>query len=433
MKKLQILFTVFIISSIFFGLVNAYPSVYPFGVTVFDEEKAYEGYTSIATLGIGRGNTTVRIMDMMGNSLHEWFIGDGGTIHNLVLEDGRLFSNVLGPKCPVMGCASKVEMRDWYGNLLWKYENPSLHHRADLMPDNSIVAIFWEELPEEYHGQIQGGIPGTEREDGKWYTDALRIINRNKDVVWEWYPYEELNISEWTLGHSDKRDYWPNINNVDYLPEGNPYNGREGLLVSFRKIDTIAIIDIETKEVVWKWGKGQLAHQHDPHMLENGNIIIFDNGFLRPDLPELRADMYFSRILEINPSAEVIVWEYKGPKERGKVLSFYSHIGGYVERLTNGNTLITESETGRVFEVDSQGKIVWEYVNELTRVDSVFRFTPEDVNWPEELPSPVPSDGISNEFSLSGNVFVVESLNNMMLVLLTFFVLVGVVFLLLVK
>ena len=33
------------------------------------------------------------------------------------------------------------------------------------------------------------------------------------------------------------------------------------------------------------------------------------------------------------------------------------------QRLPNGNTLITESDAGRVFEVTEGGDIVWEFVN----------------------------------------------------------------------
>ena len=31
--------------------------------------------------------------------------------------------------------------------------------------------------------------------------------------------------------------------------------------------------------------------------------------------------------------------------------------------LANGNTLITNSDSGQVFEVTSDGKIVWEFIN----------------------------------------------------------------------
>lgn len=33
------------------------------------------------------------------------------------------------------------------------------------------------------------------------------------------------------------------------------------------------------------------------------------------------------------------------------------------QRLPNGNTLITEGGTGRVFEITKAGQIVWEYVS----------------------------------------------------------------------
>jgi len=54
-----------------------------------------------------------------------------------------------------------------------------------------------------------------------------------------------------------------------------------------------------------------------------------------------------------------IVWEYKGDEKN----KFFSLASGSCQRLPNGNTLITESDRGRVFEVTPQGQIVWEYVN----------------------------------------------------------------------
>lgn len=217
----------------------------------------------------------------------------------------------------------------------------------------------------------------------------IRVINRDKKVVWEWYPYEHLNISEWPLGYAESRDYWPNINRVEYLPEGNVFNGKESLLVSFRRVDALGIVDMETKEVVWRFGNGTISHQHDPHLLDNGNILVFDNGFLRPNLPGLKAGKYFSRVIEINPRVNMIVWEYGGfSPNTFRGFGFYSHIGGFAERLPNWNTLITETTTGRIFEVNREGQIVWEYVNPLPNVDSVFRFAPNDMNWPEKLPPP---------------------------------------------
>ena len=49
-------------------------------------------------------------------------------------------------------------------------------------------------------------------------------------------------------------------------------------------------------------------------------------------------------------------WEYKAKKPD----EFFSSSSGSVQRLANGNTLITESEKGRVFEIKDK-EIVWEY------------------------------------------------------------------------
>ncbi len=79
-------------------------------------------------------------------------------------------------------------------------------------------------------------------------------------------------------------------------------------------------------------------------------ILLFDNTGYNS----------FSRILEINPFQKSIEWEYVGkPPE-----SFYSKFCGTVQRLKNGNTLITETCSGRAFEVRREDKkVVWEYVN----------------------------------------------------------------------
>ena len=62
-----------------------------------------------------------------------------------------------------------------------------------------------------------------------------------------------------------------------------------------------------------------------------------------------------SRVLEINPVTLELVWSYTGPR------FFSSNISG-AQRLANGNTLITEGPSGRLFEVTKEGQIVWEYI-----------------------------------------------------------------------
>jgi hypothetical protein len=116
-----------------------------------------------------------------------------------------------------------------------------------------------------------------------------------------------------------------------------------------KSLDMIGVIDIKKEKLLWSWGMQNLDRPHHPAFLENGNILIFDNGY----------DRGYSRIVELNPFTEEIIWEYgTGPSE-----SFFSTWGGANQSLPNGNILITDSAHGRVFEITKGGKIVWEFYN----------------------------------------------------------------------
>ena len=49
--------------------------------------------------------------------------------------------------------------------------------------------------------------------------------------------------------------------------------------------------------------------------------------------------------MEFNPATNEIVWSYDGSDDK----NFYSKLRSAQQRLPNGNTLITESDRGRLF------------------------------------------------------------------------------------
>ena len=128
-----------------------------------------------------------------------------------------------------------------------------------------------------------------------------------------------------------------------------------------RHLNIVGVIDLNREEIIWFWGTGQLEFPHHPSLLENGNLLIFDNGSHRK----------YSRVIELNPVTKKIEWEYKAnPKEK-----FYTSGMGGNQRFPNGNTLVTQSCTGRVFEVTKDGEIVWEFYNPNIRTETQERET----------------------------------------------------------
>jgi hypothetical protein len=112
----------------------------------------------------------------------------------------------------------------------------------------------------------------------------------------------------------------------------------------------------------------QISGQHDAHLIAEGlpgagNILVFDNqgegGYPPPPLSVTGG----SRVLEIDPVKQEIVWEYDGESSGRPGWTFLSSFISSARRLPNGNTLIDEGYNGRFFEVTPKGEIVWEYVS----------------------------------------------------------------------
>ena len=129
------------------------------------------------------------------------------------------------------------------------------------------------------------------------------------------------------------------VSKAPFLKKGN-------VLISLCYSDSLAIVDMEQRKVVWALS-GIWKKQHEPVLLSGGRLLLFDNegpGGKR------------SRVLEMDILSSQVLWSYESPL-------FYSPIMGSNQRLPNGNTLISESWFGRAFEVTPDHKIVWEFHN----------------------------------------------------------------------
>jgi len=89
------------------------------------------------------------------------------------------------------------------------------------------------------------------------------------------------------------------------------------------------------------------SRQHDATLLDNGNLLVFDNG-------ERSAG---SRAVELDPGTREVRWQY--PAAGAPPL--FSERFGTAQRLANGNTLITFSELGSALEVAPDHRVVWRF------------------------------------------------------------------------
>ncbi len=330
------------------------------GLTVFDEALAEPGFTLISPLQ----TKAAYLLGMQGEVLHRWsfpltpgcyaYLLPGGNI----LWSGRVED---GPN-PGGGKGGLLQEYDWDGNLLWEYADNAQHHDFQRLRNGNTLYIGWEEMPAKAAARMIGAAEGSEAKGGITWSDYLREVTPTGETAWEWHAHSDMVIEDFPLNPLSTRAEFAHCNTCTELPDGN-------ILLSFRKISTIAIIDKQTRETTWHQRDEEWGQQHDCQMLDNGNILLFANGIHVP------RGRFHSRVVEINPETGETEWEYIASPP---YTLFSPNISG-CQRLPGGNTLICEGLSGRVLEVTVEGRIVWEYIcpyfgrSELGLENSVFR------------------------------------------------------------
>ena len=256
-------------------------------------------------------------------------------------------------------------------NLVWASEERA-HHDIDVLPDGDIYTLTRKAhiLP-----RINPDKPVLED-----FITVLGPDGRTKESfslleAWERSELraelDEKLVPNGDLFHANTLEYFDG--SKAHL---SPLYARGNVLTSFRRLDTIAIVDTRKREIIWTMS-GDWGGQHYPTLLDDGRILLFVN----------RHPTEVSTVAIIDPTDQSVDWIYRGsPPE-----SFYTSRCGGAQMLANGNVLITESQDGRVFEVDREGEIVWEWFNPHrlrrgTKIAYVYLLT----RYPRELFDPSP-------------------------------------------
>ena len=115
----------------------------------------------------------------------------------------------------------------------------------------------------------------------------------------------------------------------------------------------LVILDQYTGSIKWSY-RGNWIRQHDPDVMPDGNILVFNNGYEEFNFNRRKG----SNLIMLDPldNTTKIIYPNAGQQ------LFYADILGEQQKLPNGNYLITESRRGRVFEVTPEGRTVWNYV-----------------------------------------------------------------------
>jgi len=292
------------------------------------------------------------LIDMRGREVARWRVPDTDVLHAELLPSGDVIANGKdGGPLKLHEEGQRLVKVDAHSRLQWTGPREHWHHDFAVAPGGDIYGLV---KVRERRPAVSARMPlaldyiavvspaGALRERISLY-DAVR------DSSYRFLLPSVVDVTlgcEFATGDECELDllHANHIEVFDGTVAGSPLYARGNILVSLRTINTIVILDGSTHKVLWAWGPGNLTQQHDPTLLANGDILIFNNGLER------------SEAVEMDPRTDGIVWRYAAD-------GFFSRAHGSVQRLPGGDTLITESDSGRVFEVTPEGRTVWEFRN----------------------------------------------------------------------
>ncbi|GLK60293.1 MULTISPECIES: aryl-sulfate sulfotransferase [Azotobacter] len=403
------------------------PAVYPSGVTRYDPGKAWHGHVLFAAL-----DQRSYLIDLEGRVVNRWdyygqptalidpAVNGGRKGHVLVRyelrrqQDPRALGNGLN--------VHAIAELDWHGRPIWIWGDQApggsarQHHDWQRLANGNTLLLA---------NRLQR-IPGFRLDES--IDDIIYEVDPQGRVVWQWLASEHLQEFGFTpeqlelVRNTEHADYL-HLNNLKVLgpnkwhEQGDARFHPDNLIIDSREANFIAIVDKRSGKVVWNLGPNyprltrenqfsprlprpvdQLAGLHDAHLIPlglpgAGNLLVFDNQGGSGYPPVHLGVMPGSRVLEIDPIDGQIVWQYSALDSGQPVWSFYSSFISSARRLPNGNTLIDEGMTGRIFQVTSDGEIVWEYISPYfgdffggCRSNFVYRAQPVPFDWVPDDP-----------------------------------------------
>ena len=317
-----------------------------YGVTVHDRERSQPGHNLI----VSAHEPAVLLADMDGEVLHEW---------SFAFEDVPVPEDYEPPGVLAGRCFRRAHLFET-GELLAIYDRTGL---IKLDRDSrliwSLVGFYHHDLDVTEDGTIhvlthEVGVVSRIHPKRRTFEDFVTRVSPDGTVQGRFSLLEALEKSPYAsfLQKADPgREDIFHTNTIQVfdgrMADRSPLFRKGFILVSLWGLDVIAIVDPEREEVVWALS-GMWHRQHEPVLLETGNILLFDNMGHRG----------MSKVIELEPFTQEIVWAYEGDAEN----DFYSMLCGSSQRLSNGNTLITESLSGRAFEVAPDGDVVWRWL-----------------------------------------------------------------------
>lgn len=285
------------------------------------------------------------LMDNNGVQLGSWLL-PREALNVKLSPDGLLYAMLFTPwaekQAPIRGECNEILALDRSGKIHFSYRQKLLTHDFAFVSEDRIATLNLEKLSEKELLRFSH-----ELKEKVAFSDVIKVIDKNSGKsLWNWrvadnlsrIDYDKALVTETSLSHG---------NSLSYIAK-QKLSSEAAFLVSFRSLNVVLLIEYPSGRILWQSPRGELARQHDA-TYKDGKVLVFDNN-----------------ITSVNALMRAQMWDVVTNKSIWKWNDYFimntSPIMGGIRLLRNGNFLVSNSTAGQVFEITSEGKIVWNYL-----------------------------------------------------------------------
>ena len=371
------------------------------------------------TLYSVQNTTTAQLIDMNNKVYHSWtfnsnartgyssYLLPGGTIIRSVIQLGTPFKSG--------GVTGRVQKVDWNGNVLWDFVYSSatycLHHDICPMPNGNVLMISYEIKTASEAAQA-----GCSKNISIWSDKIIEVkptgLNTG-EIVWEWHAWDHLcqsynasknnyvsSVSEHpellNINYNTTQD-WLHMNGLDYNED------LDQIVISSHFLNEFYVIDHSTTsteaaghaggnsgkggDFLYRWGN-PAAYGVSGTKIFN---VVHDAHWIPEGCPKANSFAAYNNKggAGNKTCVDIIPPPYDGynyTRNSGTAFepSTYSwrHVFsgsptqdlGNSQMLPNGNILICISQSGYLYEIDSNQVLKWS-TNVQGMISQAFRYS----------------------------------------------------------
>lgn len=385
--------------------------IFPTGTTIYNKEKCFNGYNLVAT-----PNSGILLFDMNGNEIKHFMMN---AMPAKMLKGGNIIgiTKFRNSDNGSQDGESLIEINQ-DGKIIWSYNKFrflekestwSARAHGDYQRLPNPVGYYVPEISTEQGTTLILGhdtIVNKEISDKKLLDEVIYEVDKDGNVIWKFSfssHFDEIGYTEVQknviyrnpnlISTTELGDYlhissFAVLGENKWFDQGDSRFNPNNIIFASRQSNFIGIIDKEKRKIVWQIGPredslfrkfhgiiGPTHIQLIPKGLNGeGNILLFESGaesgYGVPNLNSATGlNSYrraYSRVLEFNPITYDIKWQitpsYLGYSTSLNGYKFYSPYGGSLQRLPNGNTLVSMGSAGIMYEITEDHEVVWRWV-----------------------------------------------------------------------